>query len=496
MKGKYIMFNKLKKALEGFVEDVVTDFAESKNLSAPPASTTTTSDNTGNDALNMALPVFKRVSKAPAVYEPITSLTTDDIPKLIEALDDPDPQQQVHAIEMAHILMKKMPSQIYTISETLALVMLSDPDAPARAAAAEALNVVKRPIQRAQHTEAKIEYEMQNLRYKEVHDALIQALLEDDDLLTRQNAAETLTKIGVRTHTEFSTLINEQGTELDPFIHMIATVHISPQFMGNFVKRQPDEYRKQIEDGLIQAYLDYPEMESSICETIQVISLERVIPYLLKTYRENEAVSSRNTIARTLGLIDSPDSLQPLLVMMRADNAEIGRQALQSLAQLKQSDAIKPLQAFKATLSEQDGRHILIEKALVSCGDTSSLDEHFNNLKSNNLLKQKAAIAALGASSSEASIDALTDYLKAVDNQNMAYEVFRILINHPSDKVAYAMIDSVCNGILGYRQVSHNFVSKMRMPHAIQWLDKAVDERATPEAMIQIKKDRALLKRF
>lgn len=489
------MFNKLKKSLENFVADTVTDFVEAADPNSAPPSTSEAS--IAQDGIpEMDLPSFERVHKAPAVYEPISSLPTDDIPKLIEALDDPDPQQQVHAIQMAHHIMKKNPSQIYTICETLTLVLMADSDAPARAAAAEALNVIKKPEQRGQHTEAQIEFKMQNERYKEVQDALVTALQEDDDLLTRQNAAETLTHIGVRNHAAFAKIWNTEKDDLDPFLTLHTLIHVNPVVIANTLRRMNDADRKPLEDMLLQAYVDYPALQQDVLTTMEQLQLCRAVPYVFKKYLSHKDVPLRSTLAVALGKFECPEALEPLLYIMREDQ-DVSAYAIEGLGYLKDERAIAPLKAYKASL-EAPGATLIsaIDKTLIQCGDTSGLQEHFDNLKSADVARQQAAIAALGAAGGDAAVDALIDYLKTTRNSNMAYEVLRVIVKHPSDKVAHALIDRVCAGVLGYRQVSHNLVANMKMTHALRWLDKAVDERATPEAKVQIEKDRAQLKRF
>ena len=133
------MFNRLKKSLESLITDAIDNVAEA-STSSPPSSSVMPPD-----VPTVADEPIERVRKVAPVYEPLTSFSVTNIPQLIEALDDPDPDQQVHAIQLAHHLMKQQPSQIYEISEILVMVMQTDPDAPARAAAAEALNVIKTP---------------------------------------------------------------------------------------------------------------------------------------------------------------------------------------------------------------------------------------------------------------------------------------------------------------------------------------------------------------
>lgn len=490
------MFDKLKKTLENFVADTVTDYVEAADPNNAAAPTAPQARPPKDGIPELELPEFERVYKADEVYEPVTTLATDDIPKLIEALDDPDPQQQVHAIQMAHQVMKKYPSQIYPISEVLALVLMADADAPARAAAAEALNVVTKPQQRGQHTEAKIEFNMQNERFKEVQEALVQALQEDDDLLTRQNAAETLTRIGVRNHAAFAKIWNTEKDDLDPFLTMHTIIHVNPNVMANTISRMNDTDRKPMEDMLLQAYSDYPELRHDILTTMEQLKLCRAVPYVWKTYLDNKDVYLRGKLALSLGKFECPEALEPLLYIMR-EGQEVSGHAIEGLSYLKDKRAIEPIKVYKASLKGPSPMLVSsIDKTLIQCGDTSGLQEHFDNLKSDDFARQKAAIGALGAAGGDAAVDALVEYLKSTDNSNMAYEVLRIIVKHPSDQVAHALIDRVCAGVLGYRQVSHNLVANMKMTHALRWLDKAVDERATPEAKVQIEKDRALLKRF
>lgn len=504
------MFNKLKKALEDFVADKVTDYIESvdqQSKAPPPPSPPTVATSPPPVTKSQAppsipegfslpdvdnLPPIQRVEKAPEVYEPITSFSADDIPKLIKALDDPDPEQQVHAIQMAHFLMKQSPSQIYAICEVLLDVMQTDPDAPARAAAAKALSVIKNPKYVSNPTNSDRAIKMQ---YEQTVEALSSVMRADDDLLTRQNAAESLALTGTdsKMRQQFTILRQENGDDIDPFIRMVMSMHLG----GGMTRRFDDAQRAQWKDALLQAYVDYPEMEGVTRATITHAKIPEAVPYFVKAILDSDDKNLREGLVTSLGQLGTENALDPLLTFLHSEDIYISRSAITGLKLLKDLRATPHLKKFKASLPSSDPRHRTIDEAIIESGDAGNMDDHIATLQDDKrLFDHKNALNALGKEGSSKAIHAVIEYLKTTQNKNMAYDAFNVLLAHPSDEAAHAMIDRVCDGTLGYRQVSYNFVSKMRMSHAIGWLDKAVDERATPQAMIGIKKDRDLLKRF
>ncbi len=488
------MFNKLKKALEGFVEDTVTNYVDSvvdehQQTTSPRPITPQAKQE---KKIEIELPSFQRVSKAPAVYTPIYTFSSDDIPQLMEALDDPDPEQQVHAIQMAYLVAQQFPSKIFTISEILVLVMQTDPDAPARAAAAEALRMVKTPKSRGDYDVLGDKAISQ--RYKEVLAALIQTMEEDEDLLTRQNAAESLALTGTDSvmRQGFINLRRKQGDDIDPFIRMVSSMHLG----GSFTQNMSDTDRAKWRDALLQAYVDYPEMRGVTRVSINDVKIDDAVPYILKDYYDATDNAERSALLGSLGQLGTESALDALVKFLYDDDITISSYAINGLNNMKHERVIQPLKKFRGTLPPDDSRLRSIEKALVDAGDRRDIKENIKDLDDPEAYRQSNALTALGNDGSPEALAAVIDFLSKTQIEARAYEAFRILIQNPSEEAARVMIDRVCDGTIGYRQVSINLVSKMKMPHAIAWLDKAVDERATPEAMVKIQADRKQLKRL